>query len=94
MRHVLLALSAATALIAGCKDLPRQTPTEVEPPSSALESRSPMLREGGSTLCAAYEKRLGESRVALAASPGDPALRDAVATYETVIADACTEAAP
>jgi hypothetical protein len=89
MRHLAFSAAAALALLAGCKDQPKQTPTE--PPAAVVtaEERVPE-QQGASTLCAAYRKQLGEARAALARSGGDDEpLRESVATYEAVIADAC-----
>ncbi len=88
MRHLALSAIAALALLAGCKDQPKQTPTEPTASVVSAQVRVP-AQEGESTLCAAYRKRLGESRAALARTDGDESLREAVATYEAVIADAC-----
>lgn len=88
MRHLAFSAVAALALLAGCKDQPEQTPTEPAASVVTAEVRTP-TQEGESTLCAAYRQRLGESRAALARSGPDESLKDKVATYEAVIADAC-----
>jgi hypothetical protein len=88
MRHLAFSGLAALALLAGCKDRPEQTPTEPAAAVVAAEKRAPE-QEGASTLCAAYRKQLGEARATLARSGGDESLRESVATYEAVIADAC-----
>lgn len=91
MRHLAFSAVAALGLLVACKDQPKQTPTEpAEPAASvvAAEVRIP-TGEGESSLCAAYRQRLGESRAALARTDTDESLRETVATYEAVIADAC-----
>lgn len=91
MKHLALPLVVVLALLAGCKDKPRQMPTEpgeaVESAVKAPEREAPQGAE--STLCAAYRTQLGESRAALERAPGDESLQEAVATYQAVIADAC-----
>lgn len=90
MRFLLFPALGLIALGA-CKDLPRQTLTEVAP-EDAVESAAPSAREHAaqeSTICAAYGKQLTASRAALAAAPGDASLQETVATFEMVIADAC-----
>jgi uncharacterized lipoprotein YbaY len=91
MRHLAFSAVAALALTAACKDQPKQTPTE---PAAAVVSAPARIadQEGESSLCAAYRERLVESRAALERSPRDASLRDAVATYEAVFADACSTA--
>lgn len=88
MRHLPLPLLAAAVLLSGCKDRPQQTPTETAP-EAALEARAPAGTLGESTVCAAYHKQLQASRAELARAADDESLRETVATYEAVIADAC-----
>jgi uncharacterized lipoprotein YajG len=89
MRHLAFSALAALALLAGCKDQPEQSPTEPASEASAAVVETPTRDGGESSLCAAYRARLGEARAALAASRKDESLRESVATYEAVIADAC-----
>ncbi len=89
MRHLAFSAVAALALLAGCEDKPKQSPTEPASEASAAVVETPTRDAGESSLCAAYRARLGEARVALVASGKDESLRDRVATYEAVIADAC-----
>lgn len=91
MRYLAFSALAALALTAACKDHPRQSPTG--PTASVVSAPARIAeQEGESSLCAAYRERLGESRTALERSPRDASLRDAVATYEAVFADACSTA--
>ncbi|MEW5928319.1 MAG: hypothetical protein AB1941_12695 [Gemmatimonadota bacterium] len=91
MRHLAFSAIAVLALTTACKDQPRQSPTEpAEEASAAVVAQVRELPEvGESTLCAAYRKQLVEARAALARSESDESLRESVATYQAVIADAC-----
>ena len=90
MRHLTLSAVALLAVLAGCKDKPQQTPTEPEAEVAAAAAQAPdRAVEGESTLCAAYRTQLGEARAALKGSASDESLKETVATYEAVIADAC-----
>lgn len=90
MRHLALSTVAVLALVAACKDNPAQSPTEPSAEAAAAVVQAPeRVSEGESTLCAAYRGQLVESREALKRSPADGSLRESVATYEAVIADAC-----
>ncbi|HEX8692645.1 MAG TPA: hypothetical protein VF746_09515 [Longimicrobium sp.] len=92
MRSSLL-LAAALAL-AACQ-LPPKTPTEstaadaakLEAPAEASSAAAPA--EQGSSLCAAYQRQLADSRASLARAPRDASLAQDVATFQAVIADAC-----
>lgn len=91
MRHLALPVVAVLAVLAGCKDNPAQTPTGPSAEAAAAVVKAPekVSDEGESSLCAAYRTQLTESRGALERTPADESLRETVATYETVIADAC-----
>ncbi|MBV9772683.1 MAG: hypothetical protein JO040_01960 [Gemmatimonadetes bacterium] len=87
------ALSTAALLIfsAACQEATRQSPTEaVESAAVAPGDTTASVPEvPASTICAAYRKQLGEARTALAREPGADSLRQNVASFEAVIADAC-----
>lgn len=88
MRHLAFSAVAVLALVTACTDRPKQSPTEPSEASAAVVVAP--TRDGEvSSLCAAYQARLGEARQALNASRKDPSLQESVATYEAVIADAC-----
>lgn len=90
MRNPVLSAVVVLALLAGCKDAPRQTLTEPSEEAAAAVVQAPEREDAGeSTLCAAYRNQLGEARVALERSADDESLRESVAAYEAVIADAC-----
>ncbi|MET0398922.1 MAG: hypothetical protein ABW277_19175 [Longimicrobiaceae bacterium] len=90
MRHLAFSALAVLALTAACKDQPKQSPTEPAPEAAAsVVEASTRVDEGESTLCAAYRQQLGEARAALARTSTDESLKDAVSTYQAVIADAC-----
>jgi len=90
MKHLAFSAIAVLALTAACKDQPTQSPTEPAPEAAAavVEVKT-QLDEGESTLCAAYRQQLVEARTALLRSSADESLREAVATYQAVISDAC-----
>ena len=90
MKHLAFSAFAVLAVASACKDLPQQSLTEPAPEASAavVEAQAP-LREGESTLCAAYRQQLVQARAALARSSADVSLKESVATYQAVIADAC-----
>ena len=90
MRHLAFSAVAALALMAACKDQPKQSPTEPSPEASAAVAEAVRLPEAGeSTLCAAYRQQLVQARAALARTDADESLKEAVSTYQAVIADAC-----
>ena len=51
--------------------------------------RAPTAADQQSSVCAAYSAQLAEAKAALAKAPRDSALVARVATYQSVIADAC-----
>jgi len=92
MRHLAFSVIALLALATACKDQPGQSPTEpaAEAAAPVVVTETAALPEAGeSTLCAAYRKQLVEARAALAGPGADASLKESVATYQAVIADAC-----
>ena len=84
-------LLAAALAVAACQ-LPPKTPTEsdvaeLRAPAEACSAAAPA--ELGSSLCAAYQRQLADSRASLARAPRDASLAQDVATFQAVIADAC-----
>lgn len=90
MRHLAFSAVAALALMAACKDQPKQSPTEPSSEASAAVAEAVAPPQAGeSTLCAAYRQQLAQARAALTRTSTDESLKEAVSTYQAVIADAC-----
>ena len=94
MRRMVLPTIAALLLFAACRDVTQQTPAQEAEQAAAPEEAAPSAAaapaaDQQSTLCAAYNKQLGQARGALAREPKDATLQENVATFEAVIADAC-----
>jgi hypothetical protein len=94
MRAILLVLLPAVVVAGGCRPLDEQLPTESAP--AAVEAQQEAVAEAPSLnvaedagFCGAYARQLAATRASHARAPGNAALRDEVAAYEAIIADAC-----
>ncbi len=96
MKSGALVLVMALVSVAACDTSGKQATSPTEPAAAARETavadRSTKAPSGNasSTTCAAYQQRLDAHQATLERFPGDEAATEAVATYTSLIADACS----
>ena len=90
----LFSLIVPLGFAAACTQGSDQTASPTEPVvSQAKATPSVKLEEAAapiSTTCSAYQERLDAHQATLERVPGDEAAIEAVATYTSLIADACS----